>query len=221
MNCRNSLLRLMLIVIWLMLIVIWLTLILIWLTLILIWLMLILIWLTLILIWLMLIFRTSEGILWKSAWAKYIWKFLKLRMSEHCTTEIHRSRCTIKKRITWISFTHILLIYNCIGELTYLLTLLTLHRFQKIGRSPTSKIRPKIKVHKKYNHWDLHGRSAYSKNTTIAGQHIAKKGRSAKGFLAGQHTAFSCWASADTFIGPVTACWSLWTLITGMGTIAK
>ena len=45
-----------------------------------------------------------------------------------------------------------------------------------------------------------------TKNKTMAGQHAAKKGRSAKGFLAGQHEAFSCLASADPFIGPVTAC---------------
>ena len=51
-----------------------------------------LILLMLIVILLMLIFRTSEGILWKSAWAKYIWNFLKLRMSENCTTEIRRSQ---------------------------------------------------------------------------------------------------------------------------------
>ena len=66
--------------------------------------------------------------------------------------------------------------------------------------------RAKIKFHKTYNNRDLHGRSAYSKNTTMAGQHTAKKGRSAKGFLAGQHKAFSCLASADPFKGPVTAC---------------
>ena len=42
----------------------------------------------------------------------------------------------------------------------------------------------------------------------MAGQHTAKKGRSAKDFLAGQHKAFVCQASADLFIGPVTACWS-------------
>ena len=75
-----------------MLIVIWLRLILIWLTLILIWLTLILIWLTLILIWLVLIFRTSEGILWKSARAKYNWIFLKLRTSENRTTENRMSQ---------------------------------------------------------------------------------------------------------------------------------
>ena len=69
-----------------------------------------------------------------------------------------------------------------------------------------AKTRPEIKVHKIYNYKDLHGRSAYSKNTTMAGQHTAKKGRSAKGFLAGQHKAFFCQASADPFIGPVTAC---------------
>ena len=57
-----------------------------------------------------------------------------------------------------------------------------------------------------HNHWDLHGRSAYSKNTIMAGQHTPKKGWSAKGLLAGQHKAFFCQASADLFIGPVTAC---------------
>ena len=57
--------------------ILWFMLILIWLMLILIWLMLILIWLTLILIWLMFIFRTSEGISWKSARAKYNWISLK------------------------------------------------------------------------------------------------------------------------------------------------
>ena len=81
---------------------------------------------------------------------------------------------------------------------------------QSWGRSAYSKnIRPKVEVHKTYNHRDLHGRSAYSKNTTMAGQHTAKKGRSAKGFLAGQHKPFFCWASADLFIGPVTACGSI------------
>ena len=43
----------------------------------------------------------------------------------------------------------------------------------------------------------------------MAGQHTPKKGRSAKGLLAGQHKAFFCQASADPFIGPVTACWSM------------
>jgi hypothetical protein len=54
--------------------------------------MIIVIWLMLIMIWLMLTLHASEGILWKSAWAKYIWNFLKLRMSENLTTEIRRSQ---------------------------------------------------------------------------------------------------------------------------------
>jgi hypothetical protein len=59
---------------------------------------------------------------------------------------------------------------------------------------------------KRKNYRDLHGRSACSKNTKMAGQHTPKKGRSAKGLWAGQHKAFFCQASADPFIGPVTAC---------------
>ena len=76
----------------------------IWLMLIVIWLMLIVIWLMLIVIWLMLIFRTSEGILWKSAWAKYIWNFLKLRMSENRTTENRRSQGPGVIFISFIAF---------------------------------------------------------------------------------------------------------------------
>ena len=49
--------------------------------------MLIVIWLMLILIWIMLIFRTSEGLWWKSAYAKFFWIFFKLRTSENRTTE--------------------------------------------------------------------------------------------------------------------------------------
>ena len=48
---------------------------------------LIVIWLMLILIWIMLIFRTSEGLWWKSAYAKFFWIFFKLRTSENRTTE--------------------------------------------------------------------------------------------------------------------------------------
>ena len=40
----------------------------------------------------------------------------------------------------------------------------------------------------------------------MAGQHTAKKGRSAKGLLAGQHEAFFWQASANPLIEPVTAC---------------
>ena len=61
-------------------------------------------------------------------------------------------------------------------------------------------------INKTYNHRDFMAGSAYSKNTKMAGQHTPKKGRSAKGLLAGQHKAFFCQASADPFIGPVTAC---------------
>ena len=47
----------------------------------------IVIWLMLIVIWIMLIFRTSEGLWWKSAYAKFFWIFFKLRTSENRTTE--------------------------------------------------------------------------------------------------------------------------------------
>ena len=80
-------------------IVIWFMLILIWQMLIVIYIMLIVIWLMLILIWIMLIFRTSEGLWWKSAYAKFFWIFLKLRTSEIRTTEnrISQGPAVIKK----------------------------------------------------------------------------------------------------------------------------
>ena len=70
--------------------------------------MLIVIWLMLILIWIMLIFRTSEGLWWKSAYAKFFWIFFKLRTSENRTTENRISQgpavCT---KITVASYAHV------------------------------------------------------------------------------------------------------------------